>query len=114
MRPGRDDSNGDGNGLGRAHPRHGSANLPSKSWTTGSGRVLAAGLAADLDAWTRRLGLHDQADLPDAVPDSLRHWLWRLPARLTRHARRRWLKISVFPAISGGKQSILSEGMTMF
>jgi hypothetical protein len=69
-------------------------NLPSKSWTTNQGWILAANLAADLDAWTRLLGLHDAGDLAHAEPDTLRYRLWHLPARLTRHARRRWLKIS--------------------
>ena len=41
-------------------------NLPSSSWQVNQGWVLAASLAADLDAWTRLLGLHDHADLADA------------------------------------------------
>jgi hypothetical protein len=69
-------------------------NLPSKSWQSNQGWVLAANLAADLDAWTRLLALHDHGDLADAEPDTLRYRLWHLPARLTSHARRRWLKIS--------------------
>jgi hypothetical protein len=69
-------------------------NLPSSSWQVNQGWVLAASLAADLDAWTRLLGLHDHADLADAEPDTLRYRLWHLPARLTSHARRRTLKIS--------------------
>jgi hypothetical protein len=32
--------------------------------------------------------------LVHAEPDTLRYRLWHLPAKLTRHARRRWLKIS--------------------
>jgi hypothetical protein len=51
--------------------------------------VLAANLAADLDAWTRLLGLHDHGDLADAEPDTLRYRLLHLPARLSSHARRR-------------------------
>lgn len=69
-------------------------NLPSKSWTVNRGWVLAANIANDLDAWTRLLGLHDHPDLAHAEPDTLRYRLWHLPARLTRHARRRWLTIS--------------------
>jgi hypothetical protein len=78
----------------RTNKAMGLRNLPSKTWQTNSGWVLAANLAADLDAWTRLLGLHDQTDLADAEPDTLRYRLWHLPARLTSHARRRWLKIS--------------------
>src|SRR6266516_2060341 len=69
-------------------------NLPSKTWVVNCGWVLAAGLAADLAAWCRLLGLYDQDDLKDAEPDTLRYRLWHLPARLTRHARKRMLRIS--------------------
>jgi hypothetical protein len=34
--------------------------------------VLAGNLAADLDAWTGLLGLHDVEDLADAEPDTPR------------------------------------------
>jgi hypothetical protein len=78
----------------RTNKAMGLRNLPSKSWTTNSGWILAANLAADLDAWTRLLGLHDADDLAGAEPDTLRYRLWHLPAKLTSHARRRWLKIS--------------------
>jgi len=69
-------------------------NLPSKSWKVNCGWVLAANIAADLTAWARLLGLHDQPELRDATPDTLRYRVWHLPARLVRHARRRTLKIS--------------------
>jgi hypothetical protein len=69
-------------------------NLPSKTWVVNCGWVLAAGLAADLAAWCRLLGLYDQEDLKDAEPDTLRYRLLSLPARLVRHARTRVLKIS--------------------
>ena len=78
----------------RTNKAMGLRNLPSKSWQTNTGWILAANLAADLDAWTRLLGLHDIEDLADAEPDTLRYRLWHLPAKLTNHARRRWLKIS--------------------
>ena len=78
----------------RTNKAAGLRNLPSKRWTVNRGWVLAANLAADIDAWTRLLGLHDQPDLVHAEPDTLRYRLWHLPARLTRHARRRWLTIS--------------------
>ena len=69
-------------------------NLPSRTWQVNKGWVLAANIAADLTAWARLLGLHDQDDLRDAEPDTLRYRIWHVPARLVRHARKRILKIS--------------------
>ncbi len=69
-------------------------NLPSKTWQVNKGWVIAANIAADLAAWTRLLGLHDDADLREADPDTLRYRIWHIPARLARHARERVLKIS--------------------
>lgn len=77
----------------RTNKAMGLRNLPSKSWTVNRGWVLAANLAADISAWTRLLGLHDQPDLADAEPQTLRYRLLHLPAKLTTHARRRWLSI---------------------
>ncbi|MEU7068483.1 transposase [Streptomyces sp. NPDC046161] len=68
-------------------------NLPSKSWQVNQAWMLTCNLAADLDAWLRLLTLHDQADLADAEPDTIRFRLYHLPARLAKHARRRWLRI---------------------
>ncbi|MBG0814277.1 IS1380 family transposase [Planomonospora sp. ID82291] len=78
----------------RTNKAMGLRNLPSKTWNVNVGWVLAANLAADLDAWTRLLGLHDDAGLARAEPQTLRYCLWHLPARLISHARRRTLKIS--------------------
>ncbi len=69
-------------------------NLPSKTWQVNKGWVLASNIAADLTAWARLLGLHDQPHLRDAEPDTLRYRIWHLPARLVRHARKKILKIS--------------------
>jgi len=69
-------------------------NLPSKTWQVNKGWVLAANIAADLTSWARLLGLHDQPELRDATPDTLRYRIWHVPARLVRHARKRILKIS--------------------
>ena len=69
-------------------------NLPSKSWQVNCGWVIAANIAADLTAWTRLLGLGEEADLREADPDTLRYRVWHIPARLVRHARQRVLKIS--------------------
>src|SRR5690242_18754791 len=51
--------------------------------------MLAANLAADVDAWVRLLALHDIDGLADAEPDTMRFRLYHLPARLADHARRR-------------------------
>jgi hypothetical protein len=72
----------------------GPRNLPSKTWRVNRGWVPAASIAAGLTAWARLLGLHDQEELRDATPDTLRCRLWHVPARLVRHARKRILKIS--------------------
>jgi hypothetical protein len=56
--------------------------------------VSAANLAADLDAWTRLLGLYDNTDLARAEPETRRYCLWHLPVHLVNHARQHILKIS--------------------
>ncbi|WP_406724580.1 transposase [Streptomyces sp. GD-15H] len=77
-------------------------NLPSQSWQVNTGWMLAANLATDLDAWLRLLTLHDREDLADAEPATMLPQppaggtpirLYHLPARLARHARRRFLRI---------------------
>lgn len=78
----------------RTNKATGLRNLPSKSWTVNQGWVLAANIAADLAAWTRLLGLHDQPDLAHAEPETLRYRLLHLPATLSSHARQRTLKIA--------------------
>jgi hypothetical protein len=77
----------------RTNKAMGLRNLPSKDWTVNQGWVLAANIAADLDAWTRLLGLHDQPELVHAEPDTLRYRLLHLPAKLATHARQRILSI---------------------
>jgi len=69
-------------------------NLPSKTWQVHCGWVLTASIAADLAAWTRPIGLHDQEGLSDAEPQTLRYRLLHLPARLATHAGQLALKIS--------------------
>jgi len=68
-------------------------NLPSKTWQINAGWVIAANIAADLAAWTRLLGCYDD-ELREASPDTLRHRIWHIPARLAARARQRVLKIS--------------------
>ncbi|MFE3636165.1 transposase [Streptomyces sp. NPDC059168] len=69
--------------------------LPSKSWQLNAAWVLAATIAADLDAWTRLLLLHDEPELAAAEPETIRMKLHHLPARLTSHALRRALHLDL-------------------
>ncbi|MGW4856987.1 transposase [Streptomyces sp. NPDC004288] len=78
----------------RCNKALGLQNLPSKDWTVNRAWMLTCNIAADLDAWTRLLGLHDVPDLAGAEPATMRYRLYHLPAKLTRHARRRWLTLS--------------------
>lgn len=77
----------------RTNKAMGLDNLPSQSWEVNRGWMLAANIAADLDAWLRLLARHDIDDLADAEPDTMRFRLYHLPARLADHAHRRWLRI---------------------
>jgi hypothetical protein len=77
----------------KAIKRVGLGLLPSKSWQLNAAWVLAATIAADLDAWTRLLLLHDEPELAAAEPATIRRKLYHLPARLTAHARRRTLHL---------------------
>lgn len=54
--------------------------LPSKSWQANAAWVLAATIAADLDAWTRLLLLPDEPELAAAEPETIRTKLYHLPA----------------------------------
>jgi hypothetical protein len=77
----------------KAIKRVGLGLLPSKSWRLNAAWVLAATIAADLDAWTRLLLLHDEPELATAEPATIRRKLYHLPARLTTHARQRTLHL---------------------
>lgn len=77
----------------RTNKAMGLHNLPSQSWQVNTAWMLAANLAADLHAWLKLLTLHDQDDLADAEPETMRFRLYHLPARLACHARRRFLRI---------------------
>jgi hypothetical protein len=68
-------------------------NLPSKKRQVNAAWMLAANLGHDLDCWVRLLALHDVEDLALAEPGTMRHRLYNVPARLVRHARRRWLRL---------------------
>ncbi|NED11871.1 transposase [Streptomyces sp. SID9124] len=67
--------------------------MPPNSSRGNEGWMLATNLAADLDAWLRLLALHDQDELTDAEPDTMRFRLYHQPGRLTHHARRRYLRL---------------------
>ncbi|WP_370155883.1 transposase [Streptacidiphilus sp. EB129] len=73
----------------KAIKRVGLGLLPSKSWEINTAWVLAATIAADLDAWMRLLLLHDNPELAKAEPETIRSKLYHLPARVTAHARSR-------------------------
>lgn len=77
----------------RTNKAMGLDNLPSSRWDVNVGWVLAASLAADLDAWVRLLGCHDDEVLARAEPVTMRHRLYHVPATLARHARRRVVRI---------------------
>jgi hypothetical protein len=66
----------------------------SDTWQVNAGCVIAANIAADLTAWTRLLGHHDDEELRKAEPDTLRYRVWHLPARLAVHARQRTVALS--------------------
>jgi hypothetical protein len=78
----------------RCNKAMGLRNLPSKAWRVNQAWILAANIAADLDAWTRLLGLAGHPELAAAEPDSMRAKLYAIPARLAHHARNRALRIS--------------------
>ena len=68
-------------------------NLPSASWQVNESWMLAANIAADLDAWTRLIGCAGEAELETAEPATIRAKRYTIGARLARHARRRTLRI---------------------
>ncbi|MFF3062826.1 transposase, partial [Streptomyces sp. NPDC057909] len=65
----------------KAIKRVGLGLLPSKSWQLNAAWVLAATIAADLDAWTWLLLLHDEPELAAAEPETIRMKLYHLPGR---------------------------------
>jgi hypothetical protein len=76
------------------HKMVGMRNLPSKDWDVNTGWIHTAAIACDLLAWIRLLGLHDDPELCDADPDTLRYRILHIPARLAVHARRRILHLA--------------------
>jgi hypothetical protein len=68
--------------------------FPSRAFTINQAWLAAVTIAADLVAWTRLLALAGDAHVPAACePKALRYRLLHVPARLTRSARRRRLRI---------------------
>ena len=78
----------------RCNKATGSRNLPPASWRVNRSWILGANIAADLDAWTRLLGLAGDSELEAAEPDTIRAKLYAIPARLAHHARARTLRLS--------------------
>ena len=78
----------------RCNKATGLDNLPSASWQVNTAWILAANIAADLDAWTRLLGFADDAKLERAEPATIRAKIYTTGARLVRHARKRTLKLA--------------------
>jgi hypothetical protein len=72
-----------------APPRPWACGTCHMSWQVNVGWVITANIAADLAAWTRLRSCHDDADLREADPETLR--IWHIPARLAVHARQRFL-----------------------
>uniref|UniRef100_A0AAU1I999 Transposase n=1 Tax=Streptomyces sp. NBC_00180 TaxID=2903632 RepID=A0AAU1I999_9ACTN len=77
----------------RAGKAMGLRNLPSKKWQVNAAWMPAANLGHDLNCWVRLPALHGVEDLALARPDTMRHRLYSIPARLVRHARRRRLRL---------------------
>lgn len=78
----------------RCNKATGLHNLPSASWQVNTAWMLAANIAADLDAWSRLLGFASDAELERAEPDTMRAKIYATGARLVRHARNRTLKLA--------------------
>ena len=76
----------------RCNKAQGLRNLPSAAWRVNESWILAANLASDLDAWTRRLGCAGDRELEAAEPATIRAKLYSVGARLARHARTRTLR----------------------
>ncbi len=77
----------------RCNKAMGLRHLPSQSWQVNASWMLAANIAADLDAWTRLLGCAGESELEAAEPDSIRTKLYAVGARLAGHARTRTLRL---------------------
>lgn len=65
--------------------------FPSRDYQINTAWLTAVAIAADLIAWLRLLALSN--DLAKAEPKALRYRLLHVPARLTRSARRRHLRL---------------------
>lgn len=67
--------------------------MPSKKYPINQAWCQAIETATDLRRWLQLLALHDQDDLADAEPGTLRFRFLAVPARLVTHARRKILRI---------------------
>ncbi len=72
----------------------GMGRFPSREFAINQTWLTLSAIAADLTAWTQLLACTgDAAVLADCEPKALRYRLFHVPARLTRSARRRRLRI---------------------
>jgi hypothetical protein len=67
--------------------------MPSKRYPINQAWCQAIETATDLRRWLQLLALHDQDELTDAEPGTLRFRFLAVPARLVSHARRKILRI---------------------
>jgi hypothetical protein len=67
--------------------------MPSKRYPINQAWCQAIEIATDLRRWLQLLALHDQDELTDAEPGTLRFRFLAVPARLVTHARRKILRI---------------------
>jgi hypothetical protein len=71
-----------------------SSRFPSREFKINQTWLTLSAIAADLTAWTRLLACTgDAAVLADCEPKAVRHRFLHVPARLTRGARQRCLRI---------------------
>jgi hypothetical protein len=75
----------------RAAKATGARNLPFDLWRRNAVWLELVLLALDLVAWTQTLLL--DGELAVAEPKTLRYRLWHVAGRITRHARRVWLRL---------------------
>ncbi|MGS2807674.1 MULTISPECIES: IS1380 family transposase [Nocardia] len=70
----------------------GARNLPYRGFDANRIWLALVALALDLIAWLQTIALHDH-DARRWEPKTLRLQLFSLPARITRHAHRTWLRL---------------------
>ena len=97
------------------------ASAPPRPWACGTcprrpGRSTPAGSSPRTSPPTWPPGpassaCHDDADLREADPDTLRYRIWHIPARLARHARQRILEDQPRLALEGRVPHLLAAAL---